>query len=131
MSDSQLSLNKAEWVMPDVDLAEVEAIVRAYDVPEIVARMLIGRGVSFDDVARFLNPTLKADFPDPFSLKGMTAFAEDMAAAIAEKKQFAIFGDFDVDGATSSAVLYRFLKHCGIEAPIYIPGRLPKGMGRM
>ncbi|MGH1399350.1 MAG: single-stranded-DNA-specific exonuclease RecJ [Alphaproteobacteria bacterium] len=128
MTDS-LSLNKAEWVLPDVDLGDVQALIRAHDVPEIVARMLIGRGVRQDEVSAFLNPTLKAHFPDPFSLRGMNAMAGEVADAIVEGKKFAIFGDFDVDGATSSAVLYRFLKHCEIEAPIYIPGRLTEGYG--
>lgn len=103
--------------------------MRQFDIPEMVARLLVQRGVEYDDVERFLNPTLKHDFPDPFSLKGMGDMAEDVAIAVEERKNFAIFGDFDVDGATSSAVLYRFLKVIGIDAPIYIPDRLSEGYG--
>ena len=124
-----LSLNKARWVMPDADLGAVEKITRAHDLPEVVARMLVQRGIKADDIPAFLNPTLKDHFPDPFALQDMDALAAYMAEAIEVKKNIAIFGDFDVDGATSSALMYRFLKHYGIEAPIYIPGRLTEGYG--
>ena len=131
MSDSlpELSLNKARWVLSDVDFDVVEQIVQRHDLPEIVARMLVGRGVRGEDIAGFLNPTLKDHLPSPFSMAGMKAMAEDVAEAIDQKKNFAIFGDFDVDGATSSALMFRFLKHCGIDAPIYIPERLTEGYG--
>lgn len=128
MSDS-LSFNKAQWELPDVDLHLIEQIVRQNDLPEVAARMLAGRGIALDDVAAFLNPTLKDNLPNPFSMAGMEEMAAEIAAAIGDGKTFAIFGDFDVDGATSSALLYRFLKHCGVDAPIYIPGRLTEGYG--
>ena len=128
MSDS-LSFNKARWELPDVDFGEVEQIVRGHDLPEAAARILAARGIAQDDIPAFLNPTLKDNLPPPFSMAGMEAMAEDIADAILAGKNFAIFGDFDVDGATSSALLYRFLKHCGIDAPIYIPGRLTEGYG--
>ncbi|MBL4803233.1 MAG: single-stranded-DNA-specific exonuclease RecJ [Alphaproteobacteria bacterium] len=124
-----LSLNKAAWVYPDADISLVEKIVRQHDLPEVIARMLVQRGVNADEIDAFLNPTLKDHMPDPLSLADMKAAAEFIAQAIQDKKQFAIFGDFDVDGATSSALLYRFLKYCAIEAPIYIPGRLTEGYG--
>lgn len=128
MSDS-LSFNKAQWILPDVDLHLVEKIVRQNDLPEVAARMLAGRGIDIDDIPAFLSPTLKDNLPSPFSMAGMEAMADDVAAAIDAGKSFAIFGDFDVDGATSSALLYRFFKHCGVDAPIYIPGRLTEGYG--
>lgn len=115
--------------MPDVSMDDIAHFARRFDVPEIVARLLIQRGISENEVESFLNPTLKNDFPDPFSMKGMGDMAEDIAIAIEEGKNFAIFGDFDVDGATSSAVIYRFLSALGVEAPIYIPDRLSEGYG--
>lgn len=123
------SLNKARWIIPETNLDNIEDIMRKYDVPEIVARMLCQRGVRFDDIESFLNPTLKENFPDPFSIKSMGDMAKDVAHAIEQGKSFAIFGDFDVDGATSSAVIYRFLKAVGINAPIYIPDRIVEGYG--
>jgi single-stranded-DNA-specific exonuclease len=123
------SLMQAAWRMPDIGLDMVEQIVRKYDLPEIVARLLISRGIEHDKVESYLKPTLKNDFPDPFSLEGMDAAANYLAKAITDKKKIAIFGDFDVDGATSSALLFRFLKHFGIDAPIFIPDRLTEGYG--
>lgn len=123
------SFNKSRWVLRDVPLDQIEYIVQRHSVPEIVARILIQRGVGTQDVAGFLNPTLKKNFPDPFSLKGMGDMAEDVAIAVEAGQNFSIFGDFDVDGATSSAVLYRFLNALGRHAPIYIPDRLAEGYG--
>ncbi len=123
------SLGQARWVMPDASLDDVALLCQRFDLPEIVARLLCQRGVAFEQTESFLNPTLKNDFPNPFSLKGMGDMAEDAAIAVEEGKNFAIFGDFDVDGATSSAVMYRFLKALGREAQVYIPDRLSEGYG--
>ncbi|MCB1652039.1 MAG: single-stranded-DNA-specific exonuclease RecJ [Alphaproteobacteria bacterium] len=128
-NDAALSLNKARWVFPDAPMAQVEQIARRFDLPEIVARLLVVRGVAMEDVEGFLHPTLREHFPDPYLMAGMEALAGYAARAIADERKIAIFGDFDVDGATSSALLHRFLKHCGVEAPIYIPGRLTEGYG--
>ncbi len=125
----KISLNKARIVVPEVSLEDISVLVRRYDLPEIIARMLCQRGIAEGEVESFLNPTLKNDLPDPFSLKGMGDMAEDVAIAIEGRQKFAIFGDFDVDGATSSAIIYRFLKALGIEAQIYIPDRLSEGYG--
>lgn len=122
-----LSLNKAVWSMPDIGFDRIEKLARAHDIPEVIARLLAGRNV--EDVKSFLFPTLKDNFPDPFLLQGMKEAAEYLAQAIQQKRKIAIFGDFDVDGATSSALLHRFLKHYGVNAPIYIPDRLTEGYG--
>lgn len=127
--NNERSLMQAQWVMPDVELSVIERIARTHGLPEAVARLLNARGVAMDDIPAYLNPTLKDHFPDPFSLSDMDAAASYLADAVENKKPIAIFGDFDVDGATSSALLYRTLKHCGIEAPIYIPDRLTEGYG--
>lgn len=123
------SSNNAKWVMPQVLLDDVALIKQQYDLPEVVARLIVQRHIEREAVPSFLNPTLKNDFPDPFSMKAMGDMAEDVAIAIEEEKTFAIFGDFDVDGATSSAVLYRFLAQLGITASVTIPDRLTEGYG--
>ncbi|MCB1591389.1 MAG: single-stranded-DNA-specific exonuclease RecJ [Alphaproteobacteria bacterium] len=126
---TERSLQQASWVLEDVPLDDVEKLARAHGLPEIIARLLASRGIAAEDVPGFLNPTLKDHFPDPFALAGMSAMADDLAQAIEEKKQIAIFGDFDVDGATSSAILYRFLRHLGFDPAIYIPDRVEEGYG--
>ena len=99
------------------------------DVPELLARILAGRGVEADAVATFLDPTVRALMPDPDVLADMPAAAARLADAVARAETVAIFGDYDVDGATSAAALARFLRQCGLEPIIHIPDRLFEGYG--
>ena len=124
-----VSLQHAQWVLPEPDLNTVEHLMRSADLPELVARLLVQRGIVAQGVQRFLQPTLRDDFPDPLTMAGMELCAHDVAHAIMDEQNFAIFGDFDVDGATSSAVAHRFLNACGVDAPITIPERLTDGYG--
>lgn len=123
------SLMQARWVVPRVAMDQVEQIVRQHNLPEIVARLIQGRNIPLDTIESFLDPKLSRDFPDPFSLQGMGLLADDIAQAIIDGKKIAVFGDFDVDGATSTAILVRFLRHCGVDARFYIPDRLKEGYG--
>jgi len=105
------------------------AMSQHHSLPELVGRVLAARGVGLDDVPIFLDPTLKALMPDPSSLRDMDKAAARLADAIETKQQVAIFGDYDVDGACSSALLKRFLEHHETPARIYIPDRLFEGYG--
>jgi single-stranded-DNA-specific exonuclease len=98
-------------------------------LPDLVARVLAGRGVAPDDVSAFLGPSLKSLLPDPNVLTGMEALANRVADAIVAGEKIAIFGDYDVDGATSAALFVRFLRAQGSEASVYIPDRLFEGYG--
>lgn len=123
------SLKDSRWVFPAVEQDIVARISQQHSLPDFVARMLHLRGVGPDDVESFLYPTLRAHFPDPMSMVGMTAFAEDAARKIMNHETIGILADFDVDGSTSAAILTRFLRHCGMMPPIYIPCRLNEGYG--
>ncbi len=105
------------------------AIAQGHGVPDIVARVLAGRGVGPDDVAAFLDPTIRGLLPDPASLTDLDLAANRLAEAVRRREKVAIFGDYDVDGAASSALLKRFLAHYGLEAEIYIPDRIFEGYG--
>ncbi len=105
------------------------AISQHNGLPDLLGRVLAARGVRLDEVATFLEPTIKALLPDPSSLKDMDKAAARLADAIQAKEPVAIFGDYDVDGASSSALLYRFLAHHGVAARIYIPDRIFEGYG--
>ena len=105
------------------------AIAQGHGVSDLVARVLAGRGVSAADAERFLDPTIRDLLPDPASFTDMQAAAERIADAILKREKVAIFGDYDVDGATSSALLKRFLTHYGCEVEIYIPDRIFEGYG--
>lgn len=105
------------------------AISQRHGLPELLGRVLAARGIGADEVPTILNPTLKALMPDPSSLRDMDLAAARLADAITSGAKMAIFGDYDVDGASSSALLGRFMKHHGIDARIYIPDRLFEGYG--
>lgn len=106
-----------------------DAIAQRYDLPELLGRVLAARGVRLDEVETVLDPTLKVLMPDPSTLRDMDTAARRLAEAIARREPVAIFGDYDVDGACSSALLKRFLDHHGVPARIYIPDRLFEGYG--
>lgn len=105
------------------------AIAQSHGVPEIVARVLAGRGVTALDAGRFLDPTIRDLLPDPSSLTDMDKAAGRLAEAVTRGEKVAIFGDYDVDGAASSALLKRFLAHFDVPSEIYIPDRIFEGYG--
>ena len=105
------------------------AMAQGHGVPDIVARVLAGRGVGQDDAQRFLDPTIRDLLPDPRTLTDMDAAANRIADAILRRERVAIFGDYDVDGASSSALLKRFLDHYEVASEIYIPDRIFEGYG--
>ena len=97
--------------------------------PNLLGRVLAARGIGIDDVPVTLDPTIKALMPDPSTLRDMDKAAARIADAIQAGTQIAIFGDYDVDGASSSALMKRFLLHHGLDARIYIPDRIFEGYG--
>src|SRR5437899_788159 len=109
--------------------ARALAIAQRHDLPELLARILAGRGVEVEDAMSFLDPTVRALMPDPNRLAGMSAAANRLADAVAGGETIAIFGDYDVDGATAAATLARFLRHGGLAPLIHIPDRIFEGYG--
>ncbi|MCF6370991.1 single-stranded-DNA-specific exonuclease RecJ [Rhizobium halophilum] len=105
------------------------AISQVHGIPDLVARVLAGRGVELDKALAFLDPTVRSLMPEPFTLTDCEKAAKRLADAVRRRERVAIFGDYDVDGASSSALLYRFLVHFGVTAEIYIPDRIFEGYG--
>lgn len=105
------------------------AIAQGHGVPDIVARVLAGRGVTAEQTERFLDPTIRELLPNPVLLTDMEKAAARLAEAIVAGEKVAIFGDYDVDGAASSALLKRFLAHFSVRSEIYIPDRIFEGYG--
>ncbi|SHF93483.1 single-stranded-DNA-specific exonuclease [Kaistia soli DSM 19436] len=105
------------------------AMVQRHELPELLARVLAARGVAVDDASDFLNPSLRQLMPDPSVLTDMDSAAERIADAVERGEAVAIFGDYDVDGATSSALLARFLQSQGVPTRVYIPDRIFEGYG--
>ncbi len=109
--------------------AVASAISQRHALPELLGRVLAARNVGIDEVPVFLEPSLKALMPDPSELRDMDRAAARLADAVAARETVAIFGDYDVDGACSSALVARFLHHHGLRPRIYIPDRLREGYG--
>jgi single-stranded-DNA-specific exonuclease len=109
--------------------AQALAIAQVSGQPDLMARVLAGRGVRFDEVARYLDPTLRELMPDPFTLRDMEPAVTRLARAVQRGERIAIFGDYDVDGATSAALLAQYLNDCGCETIVHIPDRVIEGYG--
>lgn len=105
------------------------ALAQRFSLPEIVGRLLAARGIAAEEVDNFLAPTLRALLPDPSILTDMDRGAARLARAVTNGERIAVFGDYDVDGATSSALLSRFFKAAGADVAVYIPDRLTEGYG--
>ncbi len=106
-----------------------QAVAQRLGLPEVVARVLAGRGVGLDEAQQFLEPTVKALMPDPSTLVDMDAAAAIVADAVLGGTPIAVFGDYDVDGATSSALVARYLAFMGAATRIHIPDRIVEGYG--
>lgn len=127
----QLSATGRTWRdrLDERGAARALAMVQRYQLPEMLARLLAGRNVGLDAVEDFLDPTIRKLMPDPFTVTQMEAAAHRLADAAMGGEQVAIFGDYDVDGATSSALLAWHLRHCGLDPQIHIPDRIFEGYG--
>lgn len=110
-------------------LGRAEALSQREGIPDILARLLAGRGVEPNEAALYLEPKLRDLLPDPTTLVDMPAAAARLARAVVAGERVAIFGDYDVDGACSSALLAGFLTEAGAQARIHIPDRLIEGYG--
>ncbi|MDE0781134.1 MAG: single-stranded-DNA-specific exonuclease RecJ [Alphaproteobacteria bacterium] len=123
------SVTGRRWVLRQSHERAGLALSQRLGVPEIVGRVMAARGIDLDGADQFLDPTVRDALPDPASLIGMDVAAGRLAAAIRNSEALAIFGDYDVDGATSSALLARFLSAVGVPARVYIPDRIVEGYG--
>ena len=123
------SLTGRRWLAIPTDGRAALTLAQRAGVPEIVGRVLAARGIGIDEADDFLNPTLRRYLPDPGHLKDMDEACERLASAVMQGERIAIFGDYDVDGATSSALLKRFFNAVDADARIYIPDRLREGYG--
>ncbi|MCP5382130.1 MAG: single-stranded-DNA-specific exonuclease RecJ [Kordiimonadaceae bacterium] len=123
------SVTGRSWIARPAENRVIQAISQNHDLPEIVARVIAGRGIGIDEVHIFLNPTLKETLPDPSQFKDMDKGGMRIADAIMRGEKLAVFGDYDVDGATSSALFKRFFNAIGFDVTIYIPDRMNEGYG--
>lgn len=105
------------------------ALAQRFSLPEPVARAMAARGIGLDAAETFLDPKLARDLPDPDHLLDMDRAVDRLAAALRDDETIAVFGDYDVDGATSSALLIRYIRAAGGRIVSYIPDRIAEGYG--
>ncbi|WP_254493631.1 single-stranded-DNA-specific exonuclease RecJ [Bartonella sp. B1099] len=110
-------------------VSNARAISQKFGFPDQLARVLSARYVDETEAVAFINPTLRTLMPDPESFVDMQCAAERIVKALLNQEQVAVFGDYDVDGACSSALIARFFRYFGIEVKIYIPDRIVEGYG--
>lgn len=123
------SITGRHWRLRTTDDRRALALAEQFGLPEIVGRVLAARGVGPAEADDYLNPSLRTLLPDPSKLVDMDRAAERIAAAIMTGEPVAVFGDYDVDGATSAALLKRYFEAVGGNLKIYIPDRLAEGYG--
>ena len=105
------------------------AMSQRHDMPDLLARVLAGRGITVESCQAFLQPSLRTLMPDPDVLADMETATARLARAIVTGERVAIFGDYDVDGAASAALLGGFLRAAGLDPLIHIPDRITEGYG--
>ncbi len=115
--------------LDDAGLSRALSIVQAHGHPDLLARVLAGRGVGVAEAEDHLAPTLRRAMPDPDGIQGMGAAVARLAAALGRAEAVGIIGDYDVDGAASAALLSEYLRAAGIEPRIHIPDRIAEGYG--
>lgn len=123
------SIGGRRWRLRNTDERLALALAQQAGLPEILGRVLAGRGIGLDELEDHLNPSLRRLLPDPSRFRDMDAAAERLAHAIVKDERVAVFGDYDVDGATSTALLSRFFTAVGRDLRVYIPDRLKEGYG--
>jgi single-stranded-DNA-specific exonuclease len=117
------------WRERNLDDRLATTIAQRFGVPEVVGRVMAARDIGLDDAESFLNPTLRDLMPDPSTLKDMDKAAARIADAVIKGENIAVFGDYDVDGATSTALLKRLFAALGRDVVVHIPDRQKEGYG--
>jgi single-stranded-DNA-specific exonuclease len=123
------SLTGRRWAARLADERAALAIAQRHGLPDAVSRLLAAREVGLEDVPDFLEPTLRKLLPDPLHLKDMDVAVARLVRAVQAGEKIVVFGDYDVDGATSSALLLRFFRSVGGDIGVYIPDRRKEGYG--
>lgn len=123
------SLSGRRWLWRPSDERRAQAIAQRLDLPELLGRLLAARGVDAETAGHFLEPTLRALLPDPSVLMDMDAAAARLADAVRAGQCVGVFGDYDVDGACSAALITQVLRGLGCAVLTHVPDRITEGYG--
>ena len=123
------SIKGNHWAYQKPSINIVEKIKSSFNLSNIIASIVANRNIDDKNLDYFLNPTLKNNLPDPSTLKNMDSSIKILLEKIFRNNTLGILGDYDVDGATSTAILFKYFEFIGVNAEIYIPDRIKDGYG--
>ena len=126
LGTSILNLN---WQQKTFDERLAVAIRQKMELSDALSKILAAKEIELDEIENFLDPKIKTNLPNPFELLDMQEAVAHVVEAIKLNKKITIFADYDVDGATSSALLKRFFREVGVDVGIYVPDRALEGYG--
>ena len=126
---SLISVVGKNWIQKEFDLDEIKFIKENFFLDEIVAKLLSIRKIKREEINFFLNPSIKNSLPNPYSLNDMQKAIDRTISCIVSNEKVGIFGDYDVDGATSTAILGNYFRALNLPYEIYIPDRQKEGFG--
>ena len=126
---SSLSLSGKNWILKKYNQEDLKFIKDNFYLDEITSKLISIRNIKRDEIESFLNPSIKNFLPNPNNLKDMEKSTLRSIKAILESEKIGIFGDYDVDGATSTALLGNYLSELNLDYEIYIPDRKKEGYG--
>lgn len=117
------------WIATSYDESVISELSRVFGISDFLSRIISSRVDSLDHAESYLDPKIKSLLPDPFHLKDMDLAVDRLVKAISLKEKICIFADYDVDGATSSALIKNILRQIRIDSDIYVPDRISEGYG--
>ncbi len=126
---SNHSVQGKEWVLKEYDKNLVELISKNYNLDFFISKLLAIKNINTNDIDNFLNPRIKNFLPNPYIFKDMEKGLTLLSEHIKKNNKICIFGDYDVDGATSSSMMSRYLKFLSIDHLVFIPDRQKDGYG--
>ncbi len=126
---TSFSILGKKWCDLTPNERDVLTISQKLDVSLVIAKIILNRHISVENAADYLNPTIKNLLQDPSLLLDMDKAIERVLRALKTGQKIAIFADYDVDGATSSALLVKYFKEIGVDVGLYIPDRIDEGYG--
>ncbi len=124
-----VSVTGKDWVLKRFDSSKLASLKDNFYLDEITAKLLLLRNVKFEEIQNYLNPSIKEFLPNPNVLLDMDRSSKRTFDTIKARQKIGIFGDYDVDGASSTAILVKYFKEIGVDSEIYIPDRKTEGYG--
>ena len=126
---NSVSVTGKNWILKKFDQEKIIYLKDTFSLDEITAKLLTLRNIKKEDISSFLNPSIKNFLPNPNNLLDMEKSSLRTLEAIKKKEKIGVFGDYDVDGATSTALLGRYFDELKLAYEIYIPDRKTEGYG--